>query len=125
MGENQEKMPAKLTITYQDGTTETPEVFVAIVARGLLPDGEHEGHKVYRSTDDLSVVIVCSIAADPATVVGLLEGLTRAEVGILSSVKDDPAAAAALIVALHSLRPQDRPGGYEKKEIVRRPPRRN
>lgn len=119
-----DKREPKLTITNPDGSTENPEVFIAVVARGLIPIGKEGERILYMAEEGFSVGIMCSIAASQEVVAALLEGLLRIAAGIIDTARDDPGALFEMLQTLESLRSK-RTVVYEEKGIIRRKPGEN
>ncbi|KKN54527.1 hypothetical protein LCGC14_0591190 [marine sediment metagenome] len=75
MESNTEHQPVKLTITYADGRTKDFEIFIAVVAEGLIVTGESEGVVLYSAAEDFHCLLVASVAADYPVVSELLKGM--------------------------------------------------
>ncbi len=122
----EDKQPMKLTITHADGHTESYDIFIAVVAKGLLPAGKSDDGRVYYMADEehFTITGACSIAADTAVVAGLLEGIFSVVSSILETAKDDPSALHELLRSL-SLLGLEKTVLFGDKKIIHKRPEEN
>lgn len=67
-----EKRATKLTVTFDDGSTEVFDNFVASVADGLIPTGKDDnGEVLYMASDKFAVKGIIHISATPEVTAGL------------------------------------------------------
>jgi len=117
--------PVKLTVTFQDGTAESHEVFIAVAAKGLIIAGKKDGRIYYTAdAEHFAVSAICSIAADSVVVAALLEGVTEVIGSIIESASDNPSAILELLRVLRTTG-QRKTTLYEDKQIIRKKPEQN
>lgn len=100
--EDKKHCAEKLTVTYGDGHTEDFDVFMAVLASGLMIAGR-EGDRIFYSAaeEGFSCYSISAIAASSEVVVGLLKSLIELIAHLMEAVS--PEMALEVLLALTSL----------------------
>lgn len=73
-----DRYPIKLTVTYNDHSTEDFDVFIAAVSMDLIPSGKGEdGEILYSAGESFSTQSMAHVAATPIIIMGLIKAMTE------------------------------------------------
>ena len=100
--ENDQYRAEKVTVTFRDGHTEDHDVFILVVACGLLPIGQEDnGRRFYMAGEDFGIKHMVCAAATPEVIAGLMQGALDQVSDIAS--KASPEILAAIMAASCSM----------------------
>ena len=115
--------PVKMTILYEDGSEEESLIFMAVLARDVIPISKIDDQIFYMGDGDkFTAGSVCNVAATTDIVGTLLCALSELGMSILESAADNPGALIDLLrtmtartkstdhhssASVHEIRPED------------------
>jgi len=117
MEQNKEQQPVKLTVTFGDGHTMDFDVFIAVVAGGLLPTKTGDRTCYTAMEEGFQSYGLTAIAADATIIVGLIQAFHE----IMNSIMDsmDVHMAIEMLGAMSSLKTKGTVL-YFYKQIIRK-----
>ena len=115
--------PVKMTILYEDGSEEESLIFMAVLARDVVPISKIDDQIFYMGDGDkFTAGSVCNVAATTDIVGTLLRALSNLGMTILESAAEKPGALIDLLrtmtartkstdhhssASVHEIRPED------------------